>query len=433
MKIQVRRWESISPEEKARFFRRSETDIAGVMESVRAVVETVRTRGDAGLKELTLKLDGVDISNVQLRVSGEEFDEAEAVISADVRKALEYAIENVRKFHRTQKPEGMIMQQVRPGILAGERATPIDSAGLYVPKGRGSFPSMLYMLALPAVIAGVPRVCIATPPGEGGRVDPACLAAARMCGVDEIYRIGGAQAIAAFAYGTESIEPVVKIQGPGSMYVAAAKRIVSRIVDVGMPAGPSESIVLADGTADPKLTALDLLIEAEHGSDSSAVLLTPSKKLAESVAGLLPDMIAELPEPRRRFVSDVLSGYGGIFVTGTMDEAAGIVNEFAPEHLLILAEDPFELLPLIRNAGEILLGSSTPFSVANYAAGANAVLPTGGAAKSYSAVSVRDFVKYSSVVYASQSGYKEMKPHVVALAEYEGFVTHADALKKRPE
>jgi len=433
MKIQVRRWKSLSQRERENFFRRSETDIDEVMDSVKAVVKSVRTRGDAGLRELTKEFDGVDLEGIPLRVTEEEFAEADAVITAGVREALEYAIENVRKFHRAQRPEGMTMMEVRPGILAGERAAPIDSAGLYVPKGRGSFPSMLYMLAIPAAIAGVPRVCIATPPGEGGRIDPACLAAARMCGIDEIYRIGGAQAIAAFAYGTESIEPVVKIQGPGSMYVAAAKRIVSDIVDVGMPAGPSESVVLADGDADPKLTALDLLIEAEHGSDSSAVLLTPSKELAEAVAGLLPDMIAGLPEPRRTFVSDVLSGYGGIFVTATMDEAAEIVNDFAPEHLLILAEDPFELLPLIRNAGEILLGPHTPFSVANYAAGANAVLPTGGAAKSYSAVSVRDFVKYSSVVYASQSGYKEMKPHVVALAEYEGFVTHADALKKRPE
>lgn len=433
MKIQVRRWKSLSQRERENFFRRSETDIDEVMDSVKAVVETVRTRGDAGLRELTKKFDGVDLEGIPLRVTEEEFAEADAVITADVREALEYAIGNVRKFHLPQKPEGMTMMEVRPGILAGERAAPIDSAGLYVPKGRGSFPSMLYMLAVPAAIAGVPRVCIATPPGEGGRIDPACLAAARMCGIDEIYRIGGAQAIAAFAFGTESIEPVVKIQGPGSMYVAAAKRIVSDIVDVGMPAGPSESVVLADGDADPNLTALDLLIEAEHGSDSSAVLLTPSKELAEAVAGLLPDMIAGLPEPRKTFVSDVLSGYGGIFVAATMDEAAEIVNDFAPEHLLIIAEDPFELLPLIRNAGEILLGPHTPFSVANYAAGANAVLPTGGAAKSYSAVSVRDFVKYSSVVYASQSGYKEMKPHVVSLAEYEGFVSHVDALKKRPE
>ena len=433
MKIQVRRWKSLSPEERDRFFRRSEIDIDGVTDSVRTVVETVRERGDAGLRELTRKFDGVDLANMPLRVTTEEFDEAEAALDVRVRRALEYAIENVRRFHRPQKPEGMVMQEVRPGILAGERATPIDSAGLYVPKGRGNFPSMLYMLALPAVIAGVPRVCIATPPGKGGLIDPACLVAARLCGVEEVYRVGGAQAIAALAYGTESVPKVVKLNGPGSMYVAAAKRIVSGVVDVGMPAGPSESVVLADGSADPKLIALDLLIEAEHGSDSSAVLLTSSRDLAEEVAGLLPGMIAGLPEPRKTFVSDVLSGYGGIFLTESVDEAADIVNDFAPEHLLINTKDPFEILPFIRNAGEILLGPSTPFSVANYAAGANAVLPTGGAAKSYSAVSVRDFLKYSSVVYASESGYREMKPHVVALAEYEGFFTHASALTKRPE
>jgi histidinol dehydrogenase len=432
-KVEVRRWESLTPEERDLFFRRSETDIAEVMDSVQAVVETVRERGDDGLRELTMKFDGVDLSDLPLQVTKEEFDRAEASLEGRVREALEYAIENVRSFHRSQKPEGMTMQEVRPGILAGERATPIDSAGLYVPKGRGNFPSMLYMLALPAVIAGVPRVCIATPPGEGGRIDPACLVAARLCGIEEIYRIGGAQAIAAFAYGTESIPKVVKVNGPGSMYVAAAKRIVSGAIDVGMPAGPSESIVLADDTADPKRIALDLLIEAEHGSDSSAVLLTASTELAEAVAGLLPEMIAKLPEPRRSFVKDVLSGYGGIFVTETLEEAADIINDFAPEHLLVHTKDPFELLPLVRNAGEILLGPYTPFSVANYAAGANAVLPTGGAAKTYSAVSVRNFLKFSSVIYASELGYREMKPHVVALAEYEGFVTHAAALEDRPE
>jgi histidinol dehydrogenase len=323
------------------------------------------------------------------------------------------------------------MIQVLPGLLAGERFTPIESAGLYVPRGRGNFPSMLYMMAVPAVIAEVPRICIATPPGEEGVIDPACLYAARLCGVTDIIRVGGAHAVGALAFGTESIDPVAKIVGPGSLYVTAAKRLLYGTVDVGLPAGPSESIILADDTPDPRTVALDLLIEAEHGSDSQALLITPSRDLAEKVAALLPSLLQELPEPRRRFAGDVLTGYGGIITTESIDEAADIVNRFAPEHLQVRTEEPFDTIALISNAGEILLGENIPFSVANYAAGPNAVLPTGGTARTYSPVSVRDFQKSSSVVYATSEGYRSVKDHVVRLAEYEGFSAHANALTQR--
>jgi histidinol dehydrogenase len=292
---------------------------------------------------------------------------------------------------------------------------------------------MLYMLAVPARVAGVEHVAVVTPPLEDGSVDPACLYAARLCGVDRVYRIGGAHAIAALAYGTESVEAVSKIVGPGSSYVAAAKREVAGVVDTGLPAGPTESIVLADGNADPWKVSLDLMVEAEHGSDSQALLVTPSLPLAEAVREVIPELAAQTPEPRRGFLEDVFSGYGGIIKSDSMEEAAEIVNAFAPEHLQIQTREPYETLGLIRHAGEILLGEHSVFSLANYATGANAVLPTGGTARTWSPVSVRDFTKRSSVVHVTEAGYETLRDRVIALADYEGFYTHAQALRRRNE
>lgn len=431
MKIPYRRLDEIPQQELRTLLARSETDISSVMDRVSGIVRSVKDSGDAALREFSRQFDRADISALPIQVGEQEFDEAEHELSDTLKDAILFAVENVRRFHAPQKPSGLPLHEIRPGVFAGERATPIESAGLYVPRGRGSFPSMLYMLAVPARIAGVERVCIVTPPSEHGRVDAACLFAARACGVTEVYRVGGAQAVAALAYGTESIRPVRKILGPGSMYVTAAKRLLHGVVDVGLPAGPSESVVLADDSAEPRNVTLDLLVEAEHGSDSSAILVTPSEPLAREVAALLGEEIERLAEPRKSFVRDVFSGYGGIIVTGTLDEAAAFVNEFAPEHLQIQTGEPFDLLSRITNAGEILLGEHVPFSLANYAVGANAVLPTGGNARTWSAVSVRDFMKYSSVVYLTKTGYETLADHVVTLAAYEGFVTHGNAITKR--
>ena len=431
MNINIRNWNDLNEAEKERFFSRSEINIAEVSESVSGIIEKVKNEGDAALKELTLKFDGADISDMPLLVQEDEYKEAETIISDEVKEAIRFSIDNVKKFHMEQKPAAMNFTEVSPGIFAGEKPMPIASTGLYVPRGRGSFPSMLYMLAVPAVIAGVKRIVVVTPPNKDGSVDPACLYAAKLCGVHEIYRIGGAQAIAALALGTESVQPVVKLSGPGSMYVAAAKRLLSSRVDPGLPAGPSESIVFADESADAEKIALDLMIEAEHGSDSSAVLITASAELADAAAESIAKKTERLPEPRKTFVSDVLSGYGGIIITETMQQGADIINRFAPEHLQIQTVNPFDTLSMIENAGEILLGENTPFSIANYSTGANAVLPTGGGAMTYSAVSVRDFIKYSSVVYATENGLKSCAGHVKAIADYEGFITHGNALKER--
>lgn len=430
MKINRYNWQTMTPQDREKLYSRSETDIRDVSDSVEKIINDVREKGDAALLDYNHRFDGTP-ADMNLRVSTEEFDLAEKQISKEVKEALEYSIDNIRRFHLTQKPEAMSMVEIQPGLLAGEKAIPLDSAGLYVPRGRGNFPSMLYMLAVPAVVAGVKRVCVVTPPDSEGNVDPACLYAARLCGVEEVYKVGGAQAIAALAYGTESIPRVHKISGPGSMYVAAAKRILFGQVDVGLPAGPSESIVIADETADPRKVALDLMIEAEHGSDSAALLITHSAACADACEALIAELTADLPEPRKTFVEDVMKGYGGIILTESIGESAEVANLFATEHLQIQTVEPFDTLNLIRHAGEILLGENTPFSIANYAVGPNAVLPTGSNARTWSAVSVRDFIKYSSVIYSSEEALKKISPLVECLADYEGFTTHGDALKKR--
>ncbi len=430
-KINYRIWEKLSDRQKEKIFSRSEINISEIRETVEKIISRVRRYKDKALREYALKFDHADLSGLSLKVQEKEFDQAEKSLSPELKKALEFCIENVRRFHVANKPAIPQSVTVRPGIKAYEKMTPVESAGLYIPRGRGSFPSMLYMLGVPAVEAGVKRVCVVTPPNPDGTVDAACLYAARLCGISEVYRTGGAQAVAALAYGTESIKPVVKVVGPGSKFVSAAKRILYGKIDVGLPAGPSESILLADESADPYLAALDLMVEAEHGSDSSALLITPSKETADRVLAHLKTMIPQIPEPRRTFLSDVMSGYGGIILTKDMEEACSIVNNFAPEHLEILTKNPAATAEKIVNAGEILLGRYTPFSAANYSTGPNAVLPTGGTAKTFSAVSIRDFIKYTSVIELDEDGYKSVEPHVKELADYEGFITHGNAFKLR--
>ena len=431
MKVNLNEWNELTAERKEEIFKRSGEDISSVKDSVKTILDEVKERGDAALRDFTLRFDKVDLGALPLEVTEEEYEQAQASLDPELKKALDYCIENTQKLHHQQKPEATSFTELRPGLFAGERPAPLKSVGLYVPRGRGSFPSMLYMTAVPAQIAGVKEISVVTPPNADGTVDPACLYTARKCGVHRVFRIGGAQAIAALAYGTESIPKVVKLSGPGSMYVAAAKQLLQNQVDVGLPAGPSESIVLADETANPEKVALDLMVESEHGSDSAAILFTASRRLGEKVAKKIEELTLKLPEPRKTFVTDVFTGYGGIIITEDMNQAVNLVNDYAPEHLQIQTRDPFRELGLIDNAGEILLGEHTPFSVANYATGVNAVLPTGGGAHTYSAVSVRDFVKYSSVVYLTEDGLKGASGPVVTMADYEGFVTHGDAVKKR--
>src|SRR6266566_5546379 len=424
----------IDSAQRARLVRRAEIRIDEQVERVRPIVEDVRNRGDDALIELTARFDHVQLTVDQLRVSRAEIEQAHAQLDAPVRAALEQAIRNIRTFHQRQMPHEQWFTEVAPGVIAGEKITSISSVGLYVPRGKGAFPSVMYMLATPASIAGVPRIVVCTPPGPDGEVDPASLVAAHLCGVHEIYRVGGAQAIAALAYGTQHIGRVHKITSPGSGFVSAAKRLLYGTVDVGLPAGPSESIILADGSADPELLARDLLIEAEHGPDSSSLLVTDSRSLAEAVMALLPPKMTELPEWRQAFCRTVFEepqGTGGIVLATNMDEAIVFVNEYAPEHLSVQVSEPFALLPRLRNAGEILLGPYTPFCTGNYCVGTNAVLPTGGFAHTCSSTTVHDFLKRTGLAYLTSEGYTSVSETTRILAEFEGFPAHAKAVTRR--
>jgi histidinol dehydrogenase len=434
VKINLYRWAELSEAERRALCRRAEAGIEEVLPAVRRIIAAVREGGDEAVRGFTREFDGADLDGRPLAVSEGEIAAAAGALPEAVRAAIRQAVANVRAYHQGQAAPPLSLREIQPGVFAGERWSPLDSVGLYVPRGRGSFPSVAYMLAAPAVLAGVPRVALATPPDREGRPDPATLFAAALCGVREIYRVGGVQAVAALALGTPAIPRVDKILGPGSLHVSAAKRALAAVVDVGLPAGPSEAVVLADGQADPRRVALDLMVEAEHGADSSAFLVTPSAELAGAVRRLLPGLLAELAglDPRRAaFVEQVLGGFGGIVLADSLAQAAEFVNAYAPEHLQVACAEPFAVLGLVRNAGEILLGQQCPFSLANYAVGCNNVLPTGGWARSSSALGLRDFQKASSVVHVSAEGLAGLAGPVARLAGYEGFAAHALAVTRR--
>jgi len=427
MTINISRWSELSLNERRKFLSRSKLDIADAIDTAAGIILDVQERGDTAIRELNHQFDGTSL-DAPILTPEPHFEEARKLIPQSLKDAIAYSIENVRRFHAHQEPDGILWKELRHGIMAGERTVPIESAAFYVPRGRGSFPSMLYMMAVPAMIAGVKHMAVASPPDSTGCIDPACLYTAELCGIRKLYAMGGAQAWAALAYGTESVKRVDKCIGPGNKYVAAAKRILSDKVDCGPPAGPSESIILADSSPDARDVARNLLVEAEHGSDSAALLITNSAKLAEEVGEYLAAFSQALPEPRRTYVNHVLSGYGGILIVETIEEGIKLVNQFATEHLQIRTSKPFETLSLISNAGEILLGANVPFSAANYSVGTNAILPTGGSARTWSGISVRDFKKRSSVVYLTEDALYKLRPHASLLAEYEGFPAHQRAL-----
>ncbi len=425
------KWNEMSRADKARLLRRSETDIQAIIEQVKPIVEDVRLNGDAAVLRWTEKFDGVALNRNKLKATKEEFASAGKKLPKAVRAAIDKAATNVHAYHERQLPQSLWMTPVETGVYAGEKITPVASIGLYVPRGKGAFPSVMVMLGAPAVVAGVKKIVVVTPPGPDGEVDAATLYAAQACGVKDIYRVGGVQAVAALAFGTAKIPKVDKILGPGSSYVTAAKRILYGMVDVGLPAGPSESIILADEYADPELVANDLLIEQEHGPDSTALLVTHSSALIKKVAARVPALIAKLPAKRREFINKGFAGFGGAVLTKSLRQSVDFVNEFAPEHLEVLTVDPFDTLGKLKNAGEILLGQDTPITLGNFNLGVNAILPTGGFARSYSGVSIFDFLKRSSIGFVSKQGFDSLAPTAETLARYEGFPAHAAAVAVR--
>jgi histidinol dehydrogenase len=408
---------------------RTEADLTPFLEGAAAIIEAVRREGDAALRRFARQFDHVDASMESLRATEMEFAQAFEQVPPEVIRAIEFAIDAVKRFHQAQKPEDMWLKEIHPGAWAGDRFLPIESVACYVPRGKGAFPSVTIMTAVPALVAGVPRPIIITPPGPDGRVDAGTLVAARLAGLHDVYKCGGAQGVAAVAFGTETVPRCLKIVGPGSPWVVAAKRLLATQIDPGVPAGPSESIILADARADGALAALDLIIESEHGPDSSAYLVTPSVAVARQAVESMPGHWSDMEAGRAAFSRAVLTGpRGGIIVTRDLDQAIAFVNAYAPEHLEILAEEPMALLGRVKNAAEVLLGPHTPVTLGNYLLGPNAVLPTGGNARTASPLSVYDYMKRSSVGYVTKMGYNGLASHARALATYEGFSGHARAV-----
>jgi len=420
---------SLSAEGRAALLRRSEADLSGVIEKVKPIIESVRTEGDVALARFARDLDKSSVTEDQIQVTPAEFDAAFRLVDPEVVEAIQFGIDNIRSFHEEQKPEAMWMKEIRPGAFAGDRFTPIQSVALYVPRGKGSFPSVTMMTSVPAVVAGVPSIAIVTPPAPDGSVDAATLIAARLAGVETVYKVGGAQAVAAVAFGTSTIKPALKIVGPGSPWVVAAKRLLSGVLDTGLPAGPSEAVIFADDTVHGGLAALDLLIEAEHGSDSSAYLVTHSRRVVDEALAALPHLWAKMTEQRVAFSAAVLTGKtGGIILTSSLEESYAFINAYAPEHLEILSTEPYDHLGRITEAAEILLGQHTPCSIGNFGLGPNAVLPTSRWARTYGPLSVTDFVKRSSIGYVTAAGFPLLAGHAHTLALYEGFSSHALAV-----
>ena len=393
-----------------------------------AIIEQVRQEGDGALRALTEKFDGVAIEN--FRVPGEAIDAAMAEVDPDTLEALKHAAAQIRDFHERQKQQSWFFAR-EDGAIVGSKVTPLESVGIYVPGGRALYPSTVLMNALPAQVAGVERIVCVTPPTKDGTLDAAILAACKIAGVTEIYTVGGAQAVAALAYGTETIRPVAKITGPGNAFVAAAKKLVSGDVGIDMIAGPSEILVLADGGCDPAWVAADLLSQAEHDKLASPVLVTDSEALAKAVQAELEVQIPQLP--RAAIARASVDDNGKIIVCTDLHKAIEACNIIAPEHLEVCVEDPFGVLNEIKNAGSIFLGRNVPEALGDYFAGPNHTLPTSGTARFSSPLGVDDFVKKSSFLYYTRDALEAVAPRIADFAEREGLHAHARSVTIRYE
>ncbi len=408
---------------------RTETDLSSFTEKVKPIIASVRAEGDAALARFARQFDKAPVEANSIAAAADDFARAAKTLDPKMLEAMKFAADSITAFHKAQMPEKQWMQEMRPGVFAGDRTTPIPSVACYVPRGKGAFPSSVLMTAIPATVAGVKDICIITPPGPDGHIDDATLVAAKLAGVSKVYKAGGAQGIAAVAYGTETIAPVRKIVGPGSPWVGAAKRLVADFVDVGTPAGSSESIVMADNTTSGKLAALDLLIETEHGPDSSGYLVTWDEGIAQEAIAAIAEYYKHMSALRVEYASTVLSGpFGGVILAANEEDAIAFINDYAPEHLQILSKQPERYLDKIIHAGEILLGEYAPSTLANFVVGPSHVLPTGGWAQTGSALSVHDFLKRTSIVNITKQGYDTLAPHAKTFADYEGFDAHGNAV-----
>jgi histidinol dehydrogenase len=429
MSLQILDWSALdAPGRRAALARPSAEDSGEVLAAVRAIVARVREQGDAALREYSLRFDGH--APETLRVGAAEIDAAMGRVDPRGIAALERAVANVRRFHEAQVLAPLSIETT-PGVRCERIVRPIAAVGLYVPAGSAPLPSALIMAAVPAAIAGCPRRALCTPPGKEGRIDAAILVAARLCGVDEIYRVGGAQAVAALAYGTESIPKVDKIFGPGSAWVTAAKQVAAADpagAALDLPAGPSEVLVIADHSARAEFVAADLLAQAEHDPLAQAILLTPSRELALAVAAAVE---RQRPALSRAAILDRSVAQSRAIVVRDLAEAMSVSNDYAPEHLILSVEQPREWLAQVNSAGSVFLGHWTPEPMGDYCSGTNHVLPTYGYARAYSGLSLLDFVKRITVQEITPAGLRELGPTAVTLAGLEGLDAHGAAVQLR--
>lgn len=396
---------------------------------VNEIVNAVREKKDAALFEYTEKFDGAKIDTNTILVTEEEIEEAYGLVEERLLNVIRKSLVNIRKYHEKQLQNSWFTSE--EGVILGQKVTPVDVAGVYVPGGKAVYPSSVLMNVLPAKVAGVRKIVMTTPPGKDGKVCPTTLVAAKEAGVDEIYKVGGAQAIAAMAFGTESVPKVDKIVGPGNIYVALAKKAVFGYVSIDSIAGPSEILVLADETANPRFVAADLLSQAEHDELASAILITTSQELAEKISVEVDKFVAQLS--RKEIITKSLDNYGYILVAENMEDAIDATNEIASEHLEVVTKNPFDTMTKIRNAGAIFLGEYSSEPLGDYFAGPNHVLPTNGTAKFFSPLSVDDFIKKSSIISYSREALEAVYQDIVTFAECEQLTAHANSIRVRFE
>ena len=398
--------------------------------SVAAILADVKEKGDEAVFDYTKRFDGADINAGNIVVTKEEIDEAYSLVDKQLVEVIRKALVNIREYHAKQKQYSWF-DSTPNGTILGQKVTPLNRVGVYVPGGKAAYPSSVLMDIIPAKVAGVSQIIMTTPPGKDGRVNPGTLVAANEAGVDVIYKVGGAQAIAAMAYGTDSIRKVDKIVGPGNIYVALAKKAVYGHVSIDSIAGPSEILVIADETANPRYVAADLLSQAEHDEMASAILITTSEELADKVSKEIDGFVAELS--RSEIISKSLENYGYILIAKDIDEAVETANEIASEHLEIVTKDPFTVMTKIRNAGAIFLGEYSSEPLGDYFAGPNHVLPTNGTAKFFSPLGVDDFIKKSSIISYSREALEPIHEDIIKFANAERLTAHANSIKVRFE
>lgn len=414
----------------ADMLKRDPNNYDSYTETVAAIVDNVKSQGDKAVFDYTKKFDGADINEETIRVTEDEIKEAMARVEPGLLTVMKKSMENIRRYHEKQRRNSWFDAQP-DGTILGQKITALESVGVYVPGGKAAYPSSVLMNIVPAEVAGVKRIVMVTPPGKDGRVNPVTLTAAHLAGATEVYKVGGAQAVAALAFGTESIPRVNKIVGPGNIFVALAKKAVYGHVSIDSIAGPSEILVIADKSANPRFVAADLLSQAEHDELASAILVTDSEELAKAVSDQVDGFLKELS--RSEIIRKSLENYGYILVVDSMEQAVETANSIAPEHLEIVTENPFEVMTKIQNAGAIFIGEYSSEPLGDYFAGPNHILPTNGTAKFFSPLGVDDFIKKSSIIYYSKEALKKAHRDIECFAESEHLTAHANSIRVRFE